>query len=52
MSSQLGSTSNHSADGHDQNLKQVVLHFGCASGIVDLGKGSDEVVEQGGYSDP
>jgi hypothetical protein len=28
------STSQHSTAGHDENLEQVVLHFGGASGIV------------------
>ena len=45
------SASNHSTDGHDENLEQVVLHFVGASGIVSLGKGIDEVFEQGGHSD-
>ena len=45
------STSNHSTDGDNQDLEQVVVHFGGASRIVDLSKGIDEVVEQGGHSD-
>jgi hypothetical protein len=51
MSSQLWSASNHSADGHDQNLYQVVLYFVLTSGIVYLRKCLDELFEQGGHSD-
>ena len=45
------SASNHSADGHDQNLYQVMLYFVFASRIVYLGKGIDELFEQGDSSD-
>ena len=38
------STSNHSTDGHDENLEQVMLHFVVASGVVDLGKCIDELL--------
>ncbi len=51
MSSQFGAASNHSTDGHDQNLYQVMLHFVFASGVVYLGKCIDELFEQGGHSD-
>ena len=44
--------SNHATDGHDENLEQVVLHFGGAAGIVYLSKCIDEVVEQGEHFDP
>ena len=46
------STSNHTTDGHDEHLKQVMLHFVVASGGVYLGKCVDELFEQGGHSDP
>jgi hypothetical protein len=43
--------SNHSTDGYNQNLFQVVLHFIFASGIIYRGKGINELFEQGGHSD-
>src|SRR5437879_7594843 len=43
------SASNHSTDGHDQNLYEVMLHFVFASGVVYLGKCIDELFEQGGH---
>ena len=51
MSSQLSAPAITRAVGHDENLEQVVLHFVGASGIVYLGKGIDELFEQGGHSD-
>src|SRR5437660_4326568 len=45
------STGNHSTGGHEQNLEQVVLHFVCASRVVYLRKGIDELFEQDGSSD-
>jgi hypothetical protein len=51
MSSQLSAPAITCAVGHEEHLKQVVLHFVGASGIVYLGKDSDEMFEQGGHSD-
>ena len=35
----------------DQDFRQIMFHFGFASGIIYLGKGFDEVFEQGDSSD-
>src|ERR1051326_7355026 len=42
--------SNHSTDGYHQDFRQIMFHFILASGIIYLGKGFDEVFEQGGSS--
>ena len=51
MSSQLSAQAITRAVGHDQNLYQVMLYFVFASRIVYLGKGIDELFEQGDSSD-